>query len=98
MADKQKIKITIADRVYPLTVLPSQEEGLRRASKTIEDMIKQFEESYAVQDKQDVLAMCALQFAAKLEQTKGVAEHEQTESMEKLEALNVKLANYLETI
>jgi hypothetical protein len=42
--------------------------------------------------------MCALQFAAKLEQTKGVAEYEQTQSMEKLEALNIKLANYLETI
>jgi cell division protein ZapA len=25
-------------------------------------MMKQFEENYAVRDKQDVLAMCALQF------------------------------------
>ena len=31
-------------------------------------MIKQFEQSYSVRDKQDVLAMCALQFAAQLEQ------------------------------
>jgi len=31
-------------------------------------MIKQFEENYAVRDKQDVLAMCALQFASQLEQ------------------------------
>jgi len=98
MVEKQKIKITIADRVYPLTVLPSQEEGLRKASRTIEDMIKQFEESYAVQDKQDVLAMCALQFASKLEQTKGIAENDKNESMEKLEAINLELANYLESI
>jgi cell division protein ZapA len=27
-------------------------------------MMKQFEENYAVRDKQDVLAMCALQFAS----------------------------------
>jgi cell division protein ZapA len=27
-------------------------------------MMKQFEENYAVRDKQDVLAMCALQFVA----------------------------------
>ena len=33
-------------------------------------MIKQFEQSYSVRDKQDVLAMCALQFAAQLEQKK----------------------------
>jgi cell division protein ZapA len=31
-------------------------------------MIKQFEENYAVRDKQDVLAMCALQFASQVEQ------------------------------
>jgi cell division protein ZapA len=31
-------------------------------------MIHQFEENYAVRDKQDVLAMCALQFASQNEQ------------------------------
>lgn len=68
MAEKLKIKLSIADRVYPLTIHPSQEEGLRKAAKKIEAMIKQFEQSYAVRDKQDVLAMCALQFAAQVEQ------------------------------
>jgi cell division protein ZapA len=68
MDEKLKIKISIADRVYPLTVNPAQEEGLRSASKKIDATIKQFEENYAVRDKQDVLAMCALQFAAQAEQ------------------------------
>lgn len=68
MSDKLKIKISIADRVYPLNINPDQEEGLRKAAKNIEQMIKQFEQSYAVRDKQDVLAMCALQFAAQAEQ------------------------------
>ncbi|TDS53820.1 cell division protein ZapA [Myroides indicus] len=63
-----KIKISIADRVYPLTVAYSQEEALRSASKKIDTMIHQFEENYAVRDKQDVLAMCALQFASQNEQ------------------------------
>ena len=63
MDGKLRIKISIADRVYPLTVEPTQEEGLRSASKKIDAMIKQFEESYAVRDKQDVsgyvcLAIC----------------------------------------
>ena len=31
-------------------------------------MIKHFEENYAVKDKQDVLAMCALQLATQSEQ------------------------------
>mgnify|MGYP001258361800 FL=1 len=45
--EKLKIKISIADRVYPLTVFPHQEEGLRKAAKEIEKVIKQFEQSYA---------------------------------------------------
>ena len=34
----QKIKLTIANRVYPLNVPLEQEEGLRTASKKIELM------------------------------------------------------------
>ena len=63
----QKIKLTIANRIYPLNVPSEHEEGLRTASKKISIMIKHFEENYAVKDKQDVLAMCALQYAAQLE-------------------------------
>lgn len=70
MDEQFKIKLSIADRVYPLTVQSSQEESLRNAAKSIDEMIKQFEKSYSVRDKQDVLAMCALQFAAQLEQKK----------------------------
>ncbi|WP_413514007.1 cell division protein ZapA [Myroides odoratus] len=66
--EQLKIKISIADRVYPLTVTYSQEEALRSASKKIDIMISQFEDNYAVRDKQDVLAMCALQFASQTEQ------------------------------
>lgn len=68
MADKLKIKLSIGDRVYPLTIDPMQEEGLRRATRNIAELSKKFEENFAVRDKQDVLAMCALQFASKLEQ------------------------------
>ena len=69
MSDLLKIKLTIADRVYPLSVAPEQEEALRLSAKKIEAMIKQLEQNYAVRDKQDVLAMCALQFATQLEQS-----------------------------
>tara|TARA_B100000780_G_scaffold1338_1_gene1137 strand:+ start:310 stop:594 length:285 start_codon:yes stop_codon:yes gene_type:complete len=64
----QKIKLTIANRVYPLNVPLEQEEGLRTASKKIELMLKHFEDNYAVKDKQDVLAMCALQLATQTEE------------------------------
>ncbi len=96
MDDKLKIKISIADRVYPLTVSMSQEEGLRSASKKIDVMMKQFEESYAVRDKQDVLAMCALQFASQVEQKQIDNSIDGTETLERLQLLNETLLNYLE--
>lgn len=95
MEDKLKIKLSIADRVYPLTVNLSQEEGLRSASKKIDSMIKQFEENYAVRDKQDVLAMCALQFASQVEQ-KQVDSTIDTKDLERLKKINDLLFNYLE--
>ncbi|QDO95083.1 cell division protein ZapA [Formosa sediminum] len=95
MSEMLKIKLSIANRVYPLTIAPEQEEGLRKAAKEIEAMIAQFEQSYSVRDKQDVLAMCALQFASQVEQkqidTESISEHVE----EKLNALNRLLQNQL---
>ncbi|GAA3737616.1 Cell division protein ZapA [compost metagenome] len=96
MDGKLRIKISIADRVYPLTVEPAQEEGLRSASKKIDAMIKQFEENYAVRDKQDVLAMCALQFASQVEQKQIDNTIDGEETIERIKRLNTLLDQYLE--
>jgi cell division protein ZapA (FtsZ GTPase activity inhibitor) len=95
MSDRLKIKISIADRVYPMNILPEQEEGLRRAAKKIENMIKQFEQSYAVRDKQDVLAMCALQIAAQTEQKTIDNNSEVLLAEDKLKVLNDLLQKHL---
>ncbi|HET7361581.1 MAG TPA: cell division protein ZapA [Salinimicrobium sp.] len=88
MSNTLKIKLSIADRVYPMTIKPEQEEGLRIAAKKIEAMIKQFEQNYAVRDKQDVLAMCAVQFAAQTEQKTINNNNEVLLAEDKLRALN----------
>ncbi len=95
MSEKLKIKLSIANRVYPLTIDPGQEEGLRKAAKKIEAMIKQFEQSYSVQDKQDVLAMCALQFASQIEQRSIDKKTENEEVEDKLKALDTLLLQHL---
>ncbi|MHA3786700.1 cell division protein ZapA [Flavobacterium hauense] len=95
MDDKLKIKISIADRVYPLNVDPSQEEGLRSASKKIDAMIRQFEENYAVRDKQDVLAMCALQFAAQSEQKQIDKSADLEDAFERLRKMDEKVSKLL---
>ena len=70
--DYLKIKVSIADRVYPLTIKPEEEEKIRAAAKTIDGILKKYEEGYAVRDRQDLLAMCALQLASRLEKNKGM--------------------------
>ena len=96
MSNNLKIKVTIADRVYPLTIRnEGEEEGIRLAVKKINEMVTQFEQNYEVRDKQDVLAMCALQFASQKE-VKNVNDNQDSKKIEsKLEELNQLLDSHL---
>ncbi|MDA9015240.1 cell division protein ZapA [Flavobacteriaceae bacterium] len=87
MSDLLKIKLTIANRVYPLTIAPEQEASLRASAKKIESTIQQLEKNYAVRDKQDVLAMCSLQYAAQLEKYKNQNASTPSESDDKVQEL-----------
>jgi cell division protein ZapA len=96
MTNSLKIKVTIGDRVYPLTIRDeSEEEGIRAAVKKINDLVKKFEQNYEVRDKQDVLAMCALQFASQQE-VKTVKENVVSEQVEnKLRELSDLLDSHI---
>jgi len=54
------LKVLIAGRVYPLTVKQEEEERVLHIAKIINEKLKEFELNYSVRDKQDLLAMCAL--------------------------------------
>jgi cell division protein ZapA len=97
MSEKIKIKLTVADRVYPLKIGPDQEASLRISAKKIDEMTKQLEQNYAVRDKQDVLAMCALQYAAQLENQleKNTGKDDlSTKTNELIELIDLHLSNY----
>ena len=97
MSKKLKIKLTVADRVYPLTISPDQEASLRVSAKKIDEMTKQLEENYAVRDKQDVLAMCALQYAAQLEnqlENNTTKDKPSNKINELIELIDLHLSNY----
>ena len=81
----QKIKLNIGNRVYPLSVDTNQEEILRKAAKQINQMINDYESKYAVRDKQDSLAMCALQI---LGQSKTFSNDDDKQVLEIGEKLN----------
>ena len=96
MDDSLKIKVTVAGRVYPLKVKNAvEEEGMRKAANQINELVTKFEKNYAVSDKQDVLAMCALQFASLIEINAISNEKDLEEAKEKLNKLNALLESHL---
>lgn len=95
--EKLKINIVIAGRNYPLSVSSTkEEEGMRKAAKSINKLISLFEQNYAVSDKQDVLAMCALQFASKLEITSLQKNSTNKEVLDKIKSLTELVDDQLE--
>ncbi len=58
------ISVVIADRNYRLTIARQEEEIVRKAARTINDKIKEFANNYTFKDKQDLLAMIALQYTS----------------------------------
>lgn len=61
--DTIRIKVAIGGRTYPLTIPRHEEEQVRKAVALLQTTVGRFEERYAVGDKQDALAMAALQMA-----------------------------------
>lgn len=60
---EKSVKITIAGRTYPIAINPKEEQAVLDAAKRINERVEQLETTYLVKDKQDLLAMTALQFA-----------------------------------
>ena len=65
--DKLSIKLHIANRIYPMKIERKSEEFIRNSVKKIEERLKFYEENYAIKDKQDLLAMCLIEYASKFE-------------------------------
>lgn len=88
------IKITISDRIYPLKVNMEEEEIVRRAAKIINERIKEYQENYAVRDKQDLLSMAVLHYATSVLRTEHKAQSQDTEVADKVEQLDSLLTGF----
>ena len=64
--EQLKIKVTVANRAYPLTINRKDEEGVRKAVKNIEDRLKLYESKFEARDTQDLLSMCLIEMAVKV--------------------------------
>ncbi len=84
------IKIKIADREYPIKAPASEEEKLRNAGKAINDKIRMYKAQFGIDDKQDLLAMVAIDFMVeklRLEEDTSGVQHTISNKIEQLNHL-----------
>jgi cell division protein ZapA len=97
MGELLSVKVSIANRNYPLRITREEQDKVMRAAENINKRIKDFEDNYAVKDKQDLLAMCALQFASEALDTKHhTGETSKKDIQENISYLNQMIDQYLE--
>jgi cell division protein ZapA (FtsZ GTPase activity inhibitor) len=85
------LKILIAGRTYPLTVKAEDEQAVLQAAKMINEKVKEFEINYSVRDKQDLLAMSALNLLATHQNTP-----KKSPELDELNQLDLFVSDYLQ--
>ncbi len=82
------IRIELAGRAYPLTVHPQEEHNIRQAAQEINESIARLKEHYPMTDKQDLLAMAAMEVTTRAlnaaESRSEQAEQEALSAMERM--------------
>jgi len=89
MEEKLSIRINIAERYYPLKIDRKDEENIRKAAKMINEKVLQYNKRYNDKDTQDFLAMAALQFVIKLNESEDRNEVEPI--LSEIEQLNEQI-------
>jgi cell division protein ZapA (FtsZ GTPase activity inhibitor) len=89
------ISLPIADRSYRLAIDKEHEELFRKAAKLIDKRIKDYSGSYAYKDKQDLLAMVALEYATGYLQNDQLLSENETQWKAKLITIDLSLDEQL---
>lgn len=94
MADNSlNITVMVAGRPYKLKVTPEEEAFVRQTAKEINEKVQQYQEQFFSKDKQDFLAMIALQY--RVDSLKNSAPAPKNKEWdEKLEMLEQLLAKH----
>ena len=92
------ITVNIADRPYRLKIEAGEEETVRKAVKSINEKIKTYADTYAYKDKQDLLAMVALQFSTYVVNYEASTKANDEQFIGKLTELDTLLTNCLNKV
>jgi cell division protein ZapA len=89
------ITVIIADRPYHLKIDRGEEEVVRNAAKSINQLIKEFAETYAYKDKQDLLAMVALNYTTNALNYERLLSEKEKSLIEKLSDVDKVLSEHV---
>jgi len=89
------ISLNVADRPYRLVVEKDHEELFRKAARLVEKRMKDYSMNYAYKDKQDLLAMVALEYATSFLQDEELLKQQEGQWKTKLKEVDRVLAEYL---
>lgn len=93
--DEFTISVNIADRTYRIKINRENEEGLRNAVKSVNQAVKDYARNYAYTDKQDLLAMVSLEYAAEVNKLYGERNRSEKQLKEKLQDIDGKILKAL---
>ena len=89
------INVVIADRPYRLKIKALEEQQVRDAAKQINKKVKEFQQVFNTKDKQDYLAMIALQNTVEGAKASSKTLSEDSPLHHKIEELDQLLTHFL---
>ncbi|MCD4771975.1 MAG: cell division protein ZapA [Bacteroidales bacterium] len=89
------ITVKIADRPYRLTIKKDEEEIIRKAAGLINEKVKNYSDNYAFKDKQDLIAMVALQNGASILRGENEKESKNNRLIDKMKEIDKALSENL---
>ena len=78
-----------------MTINRNAEENIRKSVKKIEERLKFYEKNYAIKDRQDLLAMCLIEIATKLESVNDSATKDNNDVEIKLSSIKSALSEII---
>jgi cell division protein ZapA len=93
--DKLNIKISLANRLYPMNINPHEEKIIRVSASKIDKMLKNLKEKYSVKDDQDLLAMCALQLCVRLERADFQTKEAKQKIIDEIRYMNQSISDII---
>lgn len=96
MKDKLSIKVSVAGRIYPLAIERDEEENVRKAVKLINEKVSEFEKNFDIKDRQDLLAMTALNFIPLYLESKESLQKDDKGVIDRLEKLDKLISSELD--